>query len=126
MASSSRARRSSLHSPTARSASLRPSVSAFQTKVHAPGVAPQAIEHVVLAGLLVEHVDDDLDVVQQHPAPSRAPLDVPGALALLAELVLDRLGNRLDLHLARGRADEEVVADAVEVAQVERDQVDRL
>src|SRR5712691_6017295 len=83
IASSILERRGSLHSPAARSASDRPSVSGFQTKIQAPGVSPQAVEHVVLPRLLVKHVNHDLDVVEQHPAPSLAPLHVPRPRAAL-------------------------------------------
>src|SRR2546426_2058116 len=97
IASSSLGRRCSLHSPAARSASDRPSVSVFQTKIQAPGIPPQAVEHVIVPRLLVEHVNHDLDVVEQHPAPTLPPLDVPRPRAPLVEPVLDRVGDRLDL-----------------------------
>ena len=126
MESSSRAMRSGVWSPVARNAAARPSVSSFQTKIHAPRVAPEPVEQVVLAGLLVEHVDHDLHVVEQHPAPSLQPLDVPGPQALLAQGLLDVLRHRLHLHVARGRAQQEIVAHRVEAAQVEGHEVMRL
>src|SRR5439155_11375218 len=90
-ASSMRATRSGVWRPAWRSASARPSVSVFQTKVHLPGVAPQPLEQVVLPRLGVEDVHHHLDVVQQHPAPAAQPLDVPGGGAMLVELLLDGL-----------------------------------
>src|SRR5436309_3560305 len=121
IASSRRASRPSLHRPARFRASAKPSVSALQTKIQAPRVSPQPVEHVVLARLLVEDVDHDFHVVEQHPTPTLEPLDVPRAHPPLPEPVFDRLGDRLDLHLARSRADEEVVAYAVQLAQVEGD-----
>src|SRR5437899_9154233 len=94
MASSRRASRSSPPRPACFRASAKPSVSALQTKIQAPRVAPQPIEHVVLARLLVEHVHHDLDVVEQHPAPALEPFDVPRPHAALAQPVLHRLGDR--------------------------------
>src|SRR5690606_9791803 len=38
------------------------------------GVLPEALERVVLAVLLVEHVHHDVAEVEQHPAPLAAPL----------------------------------------------------
>ena len=56
-----------------------PSVSVVQTKIHAPRVAPQPIEHVVLARLLVKHVHDEL--ARSRAAPSAGPRDPRRATA---------------------------------------------
>src|SRR5690349_21496300 len=59
-AKSRRASRSGVSSPAASSARATSAFSSFHTKVHAPGVAPQPLEEVVLARLLVEDVHDDV------------------------------------------------------------------
>src|SRR5580765_4771850 len=78
IAKSRRARRSGLARPADASARATSAFSSFHTKVHAPGVAPQPLEEIVLARLLVEDVDDDVHEVEQHPAAPLAALHVPG------------------------------------------------
>lgn len=62
---------------------------------------------------------DEVAVVEQDPATLRASLSTDGLALLRRERLLDLLGDRPDLSLARGRADQEVVGDGQEVADVD-------
>ena len=63
------------------------------------GVAPQAIEAVLLAFLGQHHVHHDVDVVDEDPPPGIATLDVQELEPRLAGLVSDRIADRLHLDL---------------------------
>ena len=90
-------------------------------------VAPQAFEVVVLALLGPEHVDDDVDVVEQRPAGAGLALAADGPLAQtrgsassIASITL------LTWRSLRRRADHEVVGDRPGWCDVEHDDVGRL
>src|SRR5438132_1446616 len=72
---------------------------------------PQALEIVELAHRDVEDVHHDVAVVHQHPLRVRQPLDRERPLAERAEMLLDRLRDRLHLRVGAPAADDEVVGD---------------
>src|SRR5690606_16944264 len=71
------------------------------------GLAPQALEAVVLALLGGEDVDDDRAVVQEHPARRRLALDPERLDAVVAQLVDDGAREGLDLAVGSAGADDE-------------------
>src|SRR6185369_18040180 len=117
MASSIRPSRSSLRRPRRSRAVASPSVSWVQTKIHLARVAPQALEEVVLARPMMEDMNHHLDVVEKHPPPSLATLDVPRPRAVLGKGLLHRFGDRPHLQLALGGTNQEVVRDTLQTAQ---------
>src|SRR5262245_16666491 len=84
---------------------------------------PEALEVVELAHGQVEDVDDDVAVVDQHPLSVRHALDGDRALTASAQIVLDRLGDGLDLRIGASGADDEVIRDRGDVAGLEHDQI---
>src|SRR5690606_27362761 len=101
-------------------ASLPPSL--LDLEVEDGGVAPAALEGVEGAVLGVLDVDDDVAVVEQHPA--RVPLALAAqrlAAALLQERLLDAIDDRGDLALGVSAADEEHIGDDHELGDVEAD-----
>ena len=62
-------------------------------------------------------------VVEQHPVAGALPLDVKGARSGRGKALLDGLRDRLDLPLARAAADQEVVGEIADRAQVEDPEV---
>ena len=67
---------------------------------------------------------DYVAVVQEHPARGRVALALAGPhVLLIAELAHDLALKRLDLPLAVARADDEVVGDGRDGAQVQQEDV---
>ena len=93
-------------------------------KVDVWGVPPQTLQAVKASLLVHEHVNHDVDEVQENPVRDTAPLDVLRFEAPLVEQsFLDRVGDRQ--HLARGRpvADDEVVGELAEAPEIENEDV---
>ena len=87
------------------------------------GVAPEALQVVVGPFLLVEHMDDEVDEVEEDPARLTLSLAAQGAGAFGAAGALDLFGDGADLALAVARADDEVVGDDQRLGDVEDDDV---
>src|SRR5919108_1143466 len=84
------------------------------------GVSPEPLEVVVGPLLRPEHVDHDVDVVEEPPARIALALASSRANAqLLLQGPLDLLDHRTDLPGGRGRADHEVVGDHDQPAHVQ-------
>src|SRR5512132_2035030 len=95
--------------------------------LHSRGIAPQALEVVVLALLLTEDVDDDVHVVEEHPLPPVLALASDGLDAqTFANTLLDLLDQRADLAVAGTRGDHEVIGDHDQLADVQDHDVARL
>ena len=52
------------------------------------GITPQLFEIVERTGVLVEHMEVDVHVIQHHPVRT-PPLELPRALAFELETILD-------------------------------------
>ena len=89
-------------------------------------LAPQALERVELAHLGHEDVDDDVEVVHQHPLRlrQRPRRGAGGSPCSSLQPSVDRVVDRLDLAVGAARADHEVVGVVDDAAQVELDDVD--
>ena len=88
------------------------------------GVAPQALEPVELPSVFDEDVNDEVDVVHQNPFAGAQSLDVRGtALQLPAQALLDRPGDRDDLPIRVAVANDEVVGEVAETAEVKNDEI---
>jgi hypothetical protein len=84
-------------------------------------VLPQAFEVVIAALLRREDVDDNVAVDQEHPAVAGLAFDVPGVqpILLLGDL-LNAFEDRLELSFARAAAQDEVVGDEGDFADVQQ------
>src|SRR5687768_8801824 len=92
--------------------------------VHARGVAPEPLEIVEGTFLGAEHVDHDVDVVEEPPAGVTLALPSRRAnVELLPQGTLDLVHHRLDLACGSRGADHEVVSDHDQRAHVEDDDV---
>src|ERR1044071_262403 len=90
-------------------------------------VAPQPLQPVKPARLLGEDVDDEVAEVDQDPAARRRPLDEERLHALVgAHLLHDAVGDRMRLPLVRGGAEDEVVGDRRQLADLEDVEVEGL
>ena len=69
---------------------------------------------------------DDIAEVDEHPSRRRQPFDADRTATLLLAGLDDRLRDRLDLPVGRPAADDEVVSDGRELADVQEDDVVRL
>ena len=93
---------------------------------HVRIVTPEALEGIEPAGLLLEDVDDQVAVVEQHPLGAVVALDVQRTHPLAAQPLLDRVGDRLHLALAGAAADQEVVGEVAHLLEVQDLEIDRL
>src|SRR6266496_805607 len=89
--------------------------------LHDRGVPPQVLEAVVLALLVMEHVDDEVDEVQQYPTACLVALRSNRSDPLALQLAGDLVGDGVDLAVGTARGDHEVVGDRDELADVEDD-----
>ena len=89
-------------------------------------VSPQALELEILPRALVEHVHDDIEEIQKHPAPLRQALDRVCVVARRRQLVVGVPGGRLHLRVGAAGGDHEEVAHVGAAAQVEDDHVIQL
>jgi hypothetical protein len=87
------------------------------------GVAPQAFQVVVGPLLLEEHVDDEVDEVEEDPARLALSLAAQRPGAFGAAGALDLFGDGADLAVAVARADDEVVGDDQWLRDVEDEDV---
>src|SRR6478735_8939814 len=105
-------------SPDRRSALVRDHVG---RQLDRRAVAPQPLEGVEAALLLVLHVHDDVAVVDEHPAAVALAL-APDRLGVdLAELVLDLVDDRLHLPLVGRGGEQERVGDRQLLRDIEGD-----
>src|SRR3990172_686685 len=72
-------------------------------------VTPQPLELVERAQRGVKHVNDEIDVVEQHPAALRQPFHMMGPGPLGREGLHHVLGNRPDVRVRRPRYHDEEV-----------------
>ena len=85
---------------------------------------PQLFEAIELPLAGAENVHDHVAVVEQHPARGRAALPLAGPHVLgVAKLGDDLALQRFDLALAVPRADDEVVRDGRDGAQVQQEDI---
>ena len=75
------------------------------------GICPQPLEVVVVAFLLVEHVNDEIDVVEQDPAALALAFAAEGLAVPFGQPLLDFTRDCLDLPIGISAADHEVVGD---------------
>jgi hypothetical protein len=69
-------------------------------------------------------VDHEVEVVEQHPVAGSPPFHVAGGEAERAgERLLDRLRDRENLAGRRSVADDEVVGEVAQAAEIERQDV---
>ena len=99
--------------------------SAISAERNRGAVGPEPLEGVVGALLLVLHVHDDVEVVEQHPAVLPLALAVRRLLTIGSEPLLDRLDDGAHLTVVGRRAKQEGVGHSKLVADVERDDVHR-
>ncbi len=69
-------------------------------------------------------MDHEVDVVEKHPVAGALALDVTGLeLELLAQTLLDRLGNGDDLAVRGAMTDDEVIGEIAAAVKVENGDV---
>src|ERR1700693_4981256 len=73
----------------------------------ARGGAPEALEVVVEAGALVEDVDDEGTIVEQHPFAGVVAFAVTRLPAMAGKLLLDFVADGLRLARAEARGEHE-------------------
>src|SRR5919106_1335894 len=83
------------------------------------GIGPQALQGVVPALLVQEHVGHEVDEVQEHPSALALSLPPDRLHPPVPDRSLDLLGDGSDLPVAGTRGDDEVVGDHDEVPDVE-------
>ena len=86
-------------------------------------VRPQALQLVVLAILLVEHVHHHVAVVQHAPAAFRVALAALGKDVGLGQLLLHVLRQRLHLRHAAARGDDHVIGDHGHLVHLQHDDI---
>src|ERR671923_546270 len=79
--------------PSSASASCRIFVGEFDAR----RVAPETFETVELPGRRREDVDDEIEVIDEHPLGALIPFEVRGSYVLGFECLLHRIGNRVNL-----------------------------
>src|SRR5690606_37663012 len=90
----------------------------------ARGVAPGPFQRIELACGGLEDVDDDVSVVDENPFRLAGPLDTEGLdLESLGELLLDVLGQRLDVWAGGAGGDDENVSQEELTGHIEQQDV---
>src|SRR2546425_722420 len=81
--------------------------------------APQALEVVIPARLLAEHVHDEISEVKKHPFGGAKAFAVAGRAADARKLFFHFLANGVHLRRAESGTDDEIVGERAEAAQVQ-------
>ena len=72
----------------------------------------------------MEDVDDDLEIIEDDPLACRETVDRRGAPAVVvAQSGFNLVGDRLELRLGTGRANDEEIGEAGNSCQIENDDV---
>jgi len=74
----------------------------------------------------MEDVDDEIDVVDEHPPTTLEALDVFWAEIDLFQFLDDVLGDRLYVDIRPTRGEQEIIRRPGDTGEVERDHVSRL
>src|SRR5690349_7035584 len=90
---------------------------------HDRAVLPEALEAVVDALLLVEHVHDQVAEVEKDPAGLCTTLATDSLVPRLDETILDLVGDRGDVALAVPGDEQEDVDERQGLRDVQRDEV---
>jgi len=88
-------------------------------ELHFLGVAPEALQVVILAGLFAKDVNQEVAVIQQNPFGVLIALHAIGTLPKFAKLRLHFVGNRLNLPRVGAAGNDEKVGKRGDVAQVQ-------
>ena len=92
--------------------------------LHPRRVAPQIFQRVVPALVSGEDVDQHRKIIQNYPLADRKPVHRRRTrVVILPQPLLDRFRDGLDLRLARTRADDVIIREGRDAAQVEHDDV---
>ena len=83
-------------------------------------LAPELIQPVKLALLARKDMKDDVAVVEQTPACLWGPFTAVRITAAVADLLIHDLDERSQLALGRGRANDEIICQDRDRAQVEQ------
>src|SRR5690606_32732394 len=89
-------------------------------------IAPKPLELVELARRRMEDVDDEIDVVDEHPSASAHPLHAERPIPLFSKLFDEVVGYRGDVRVGATRCDQEEVRGTAKGPQVEECDVLRL
>ena len=96
------------------------------TGIETGRIPPQPFEVVVVPGRVVEDVDDDVAVVEQHPLGVIFALPPEWFSAVETQRLLHPVDERLHLAASVPRGDHEDVGDDEELVHVEQDDIDSL
>ena len=83
----------------------------------------QSHSYLEVACLGVEEVNDDIAVVEEHPAAIVGAFSTKGSFTEFAELHLDIIRERTDVAVGRARSDHEDVGHHEEIRDVEKGNV---
>jgi 2-polyprenyl-6-methoxyphenol hydroxylase-like FAD-dependent oxidoreductase len=83
-------------------------------------------KHFIRDVLFSSYVDDEVDVVEQHPASGAQTLDVARAHTLLLQLFDHMLRDRANMHVRGTAHEQEVVGGVGDTAQIEHEHVETL
>ena len=88
------------------------------------GVAPEVLERIEAALLLVENVDDDVGVIDDDPMAHRVAIDGDrGDFVVHLEALLDFARNRLEMGLGGAAANHKKIREAGDAPQVDGNEV---
>ena len=74
-------------------------------------VGPEVLKRIELARLIIEHVDNDAAIVEQHPRAAAVALAVQRLFARLRELLFHLVAQGVDLRVGRTGADDKVLRE---------------
>ena len=101
-------------------------MSSVRGDLDAVRVAPQPLEAVEDARLGREHVDDEIEVVEQNPFGAVVAFDVRRLDPLVGERFHHAVRDRAHLPRVRAGRDQEEIGEAGGFPQVEHRKIDRL
>ena len=92
----------------------------------ARGITPEALQTVEIPRRLLEDVDDEVTIVQQHPFPLGSSFGAQRPPSALLQSLVDRLGQCSDVGSRASRDDDEDLGDREQVADFEQGDVHAL
>ena len=95
-------------------------------ELDALGVAPQALEVVILAGALAENVHDEKSIIKQHPFGAGFAFAMRGAAAVAMQLFFNGLADSLNLRLAGAGAQQKIIGERAGAGKVQDGNVQSL
>src|SRR5207253_11194068 len=97
----------------------------IRRKIPAPRFAPQTLEVIEPAGLLVKHVHHKITVINQDPLSILIPFDACCRTAMMLKLLDYFIADSLRLTTVRSGSNQKEICETGDPAQIKHGRIDR-